>query len=41
MGRLIPAGTGYKYYRDVELAEDLKPVEAEAPQEEEAPVPEV
>jgi hypothetical protein len=21
MGRLIPAGTGYKYYRDVELKE--------------------
>jgi len=41
MGRLIPAGTGYKYYRDVELAEDVKPVEAEmAPAEDEAPVPE-
>ena len=39
MGRLIPAGTGYKYYRDVELAEDEKPLEAEAPLEE-APVPE-
>jgi DNA-directed RNA polymerase subunit beta' len=22
MGRLIPAGTGYKYYRDVELKDD-------------------
>jgi len=39
MGRLIPAGTGYKYYRDVELAEEVKPVEAEAPAEE-TPVPE-
>ena len=39
MGRLIPAGTGYKYYRDVELAEEEKPLEAEAPLEE-APVPE-
>ena len=39
MGRLIPAGTGYKYYRDVELAEDEKPAETEAPREE-APVPE-
>jgi DNA-directed RNA polymerase subunit beta' len=39
MGRLIPAGTGYKYYRDVELADD-KPVQAEAPPEE-ATVPEV
>ncbi|MCX6567384.1 MAG: DNA-directed RNA polymerase subunit beta' [Candidatus Aminicenantes bacterium] len=39
MGRLIPAGTGYKYYRDVELAEDEKHAEAEAPREE-APVPE-
>jgi DNA-directed RNA polymerase subunit beta' len=24
MGRLIPAGTGYKYYRDVEIKEDLE-----------------
>jgi DNA-directed RNA polymerase subunit beta' len=39
MGRLIPAGTGYKYYRDVELAEEEKSAEAGAPQEE-APVPE-
>jgi len=22
MGRLIPAGTGYKFYRDVELRDD-------------------
>jgi len=22
MGRLIPAGTGYKYYRDVEIKEE-------------------
>jgi hypothetical protein len=22
MGRLIPAGTGYKFYRDVELKDD-------------------
>jgi DNA-directed RNA polymerase subunit beta' len=39
MGRLIPAGTGYKFYRDVELADD-KPVQAEAPPVE-AIVPEV
>ena len=33
MGRLIPAGTGYKYYRDVELKE-----EKEAPAEKEVDV---
>jgi DNA-directed RNA polymerase subunit beta' len=33
MGRLIPAGTGYKFYRDVELKEE-KPAEAEKPAEE-------
>jgi DNA-directed RNA polymerase subunit beta' len=26
MGRLIPAGTGYKHYRNVELREDMPPV---------------
>jgi DNA-directed RNA polymerase subunit beta' len=26
MGRLIPAGTGYKHYRNVELKEDKPPV---------------
>ena len=41
MGRLIPAGTGYKYYRDVELAEDVKPVVTEEEPKEEAPVPEI
>lgn len=31
MGRLIPAGTGYKYYRDVELKEGREPeIEKEA-----------
>ncbi len=34
MGRLIPAGTGYRYYRDVELKEM-----EEAPEEKEAEVP--
>jgi len=37
MGRLIPAGTGYKFYRDVEIKEDeeLTPgKEAEAPAQE-------
>jgi len=37
MGRLIPAGTGYKFYRDVELKED-RTVEAEKPADE-APLP--
>ncbi len=41
MGRLIPAGTGYKFYRDVELAEDVKPVETEEARQEDAPVLEV
>jgi len=35
MGRLIPAGTGYKYYRDVELKEEK---EAEAEKGAEAPL---
>jgi DNA-directed RNA polymerase subunit beta' len=35
MGRLIPAGTGYKFYRDVEIKEE----EAEAGAEPEAEVP--
>jgi DNA-directed RNA polymerase subunit beta' len=37
MGRLIPAGTGYKFYRDVEIKEDEEPAaekEGEAPAEE-------
>jgi DNA-directed RNA polymerase subunit beta' len=25
MGRLIPAGTGYKFYRNVELKDEEKP----------------
>ncbi len=29
MGRLIPAGTGYKHYRNVELKEDMPPVLSE------------
>ncbi|MBM3293248.1 MAG: DNA-directed RNA polymerase subunit beta' [Candidatus Aminicenantes bacterium] len=29
MGRLIPAGTGYKFYRDVALREEREPLEAE------------
>ena len=33
MGRLIPAGTGYKFYRDVELRETA---ETEAEKETEA-----
>ncbi|MHB8054966.1 MAG: DNA-directed RNA polymerase subunit beta' [Candidatus Aminicenantales bacterium] len=41
MGRLIPAGTGYKYYRDVELAEEEKPVVKEEAPQDEALVPEV
>jgi len=34
MGRLIPAGTGYKFYRDVALREEREPLEAEKPLEE-------
>jgi DNA-directed RNA polymerase subunit beta' len=31
MGRLIPAGTGYKFYRNVELREDkVAEIEGEA-----------
>jgi DNA-directed RNA polymerase subunit beta' len=33
MGRLIPAGTGYKFYRDVELKDD-RPAEVGKPAEE-------
>jgi len=33
MGRLIPAGTGYKHYRNVELKEDMPPVLSEKEQE--------
>ncbi|MBN1938782.1 MAG: DNA-directed RNA polymerase subunit beta' [Candidatus Aminicenantes bacterium] len=41
MGRLIPAGTGYKFYRDVELAEEIKPAVAlDAPAEDDSPIPE-
>jgi DNA-directed RNA polymerase subunit beta' len=29
MGRLIPAGTGYKYYRNVELKEEMQPLRPE------------
>jgi DNA-directed RNA polymerase subunit beta' len=36
MGRLIPAGTGYRYYRDVELKEE---VEAELKEEADLSVP--
>jgi DNA-directed RNA polymerase subunit beta' len=34
MGRLIPAGTGFKYYRDVSLREEREPVAAEKRAEE-------
>jgi DNA-directed RNA polymerase subunit beta' len=33
MGRLIPAGTGYKHYRNVELKEDMPPVLSEKEKE--------
>jgi len=36
MGRLIPAGTGYKFYRNVELKEEFEPQKPE--KEEEVPV---
>jgi len=29
MGRLIPAGTGYKFYRNVELREEFEPQQHE------------
>jgi hypothetical protein len=29
MGRLIPAGTGYKFYRNVELKEEFEPQKPE------------
>ena len=29
MGRLIPAGTGYKFYRNVELREEFEPKQHE------------
>ncbi len=37
MGRLIPAGTGYKHYRNVELKEDMPPL---LPEQEEEILPE-
>ncbi len=37
MGRLIPAGTGYKHYRNVELKEDMQPVLPEKKAEEVLP----
>jgi len=33
MGRLIPAGTGYKYYRNVELKEEMPPLLPEREEE--------
>jgi DNA-directed RNA polymerase subunit beta' len=36
MGRLIPAGTGYRYYRDVELKEEI---EAELQEEADLSIP--
>jgi len=33
MGRLIPAGTGYKHYRNVELKEEMPPLLAEKEEE--------
>jgi DNA-directed RNA polymerase subunit beta' len=35
MGRLIPAGTGYKHYRNVELKEEMQPVRSEPEKEDE------
>jgi DNA-directed RNA polymerase subunit beta' len=37
MGRLIPAGTGYKYYRNVELKEEMQPLLPEKEEEEVLP----
>jgi DNA-directed RNA polymerase subunit beta' len=37
MGRLIPAGTGYKFYRNVELKEEMQPM---LPEKEEEAAPE-
>ena len=37
MGRLIPAGTGYKFYRNVELKDEMHPL---IPEKEEEAVPE-
>ena len=34
MGRLIPAGTGYKHYRNVELKEEMQPLLPEKDEEE-------
>jgi len=39
MGRLIPAGTGYKFYRNVELKEESQPF-LPSPEEEEEAIPE-
>jgi len=36
MGRLIPAGTGYRFYRDVELKEEI---EAETREEVDLTIP--
>ena len=33
MGRLIPAGTGYKFYRNVELKEEETPILPEKEEE--------
>ncbi len=37
MGRLIPAGTGYKCYRNVELKEEMQPLLPEKEEEEVVP----
>jgi DNA-directed RNA polymerase subunit beta' len=37
MGRLIPAGTGYKFYRNVELKEEMQPVLSATKEEEVLP----
>ena len=37
MGRLIPAGTGYKHYRNVELKEEMQPLLPEKEEEEVLP----
>jgi len=38
MGRLIPAGTGYKHYRNVELKEEMPPLLAVEPEKDEEEV---
>jgi len=37
MGRLIPAGTGYKFYRNVELKEEMQPLLPEKEEDEVLP----